>query len=400
MALNLCWLVSDDFGGGVISVAVSCVRQAAAAGHRATLLLVQPSGGWLAGEDHGGAQIESLAVAGQVEQTPMALLNWLKAHPQDVIVFNSCDEAEPAIPFLPPETRCIYAVHDTAPRYWSQAVRLEQELDAITVVSRHVADEVRDRLDDPAMLSVIYPGSRFPAECPPATGRAEAILFCGGDNPAKGALDLVRLWTLWARRGVTRELHWYGGMTPAFERRVRALPGAERIHLYGHASREAIFAQAGRCRACMMLSRAEAFGMVIIEALSMGCIPVAWDIALGTREIITEGETGLLVALGDYAALSVAVDGAMRIQPALAEGVMQWARERFSEPAQWGRYEALCAAMLAQPRAARSGRGTVPPYQPPRRYYQLLPASVRNGIRALVGRFPRLGYRLRNCRGW
>jgi hypothetical protein len=47
--MKLCWFVPDDRGGGIVSVAVSCVRQARDAGHDAVLLLSLQPTGWLDG---------------------------------------------------------------------------------------------------------------------------------------------------------------------------------------------------------------------------------------------------------------------------------------------------------------------------------------------------------------
>jgi len=141
--------------------------------------------------------------------------------------------------------------------------------------------------------------------------------------------------------------------------------------------------------------------MVTVEAMSMGCVPVAWDIATGTREIIQEGQTGLFAPLGDHAALWHVVQSAMQAQPSMCEAVMRRAREDFGEATMWQGYAAFLAALADRPRLIRSGRdGSLPTYHPPRRYYQLLPARWRVAIRHAVGRCPRLGYLVRDMRGW
>ena len=58
--MNLCWLIPDDRGGGVVSVALSCVRRAQAAGHAATLLLFRPVSGWLEPDPGAGWTLDSL----------------------------------------------------------------------------------------------------------------------------------------------------------------------------------------------------------------------------------------------------------------------------------------------------------------------------------------------------
>ena len=55
-------------------------------------------------------------------------------------------------------------------------------------------------------------------------------------------------------------------------------------------------------------SRTEAFPMVLIEALALECPIVATDCPTGPREIVREGENGLLVENENTQALSQAID--------------------------------------------------------------------------------------------
>jgi glycosyltransferase involved in cell wall biosynthesis len=398
--LKICWLISDDRGGGVASVALSCVRQAHASGHEATLLLVLSSTGWLDHEDQNGFLLDSLGLELPAKNAPAAILRWLQVHPQSFLVINNCEQADVSIPYLPSAVRSVYVVHDTARRYWEPALRHESALDAIVAVSHTVARQFEKRLCNPGKLSVIHNGSRF---APPPKSEAERpsdILLCCGDNPTKGAYDALRLWKQLAQTGFKGELHWFGRMEQDFKRRVRSLPDTTRIHLYGRRSRSDIFSKAARCRVLLMLSRVEPFGMTTIEAMSMGCLPVAWNIDTGTREIVHDNETGLFARLGDIVALSRTVLRAIEVQPRLELATMKRARDNFNENIMWRGYANLFAELASRPPLMRSCAGqTAPPYSPPTRIFQRAPASLRAPIRAWVGRSPRLGYWVRDFRG-
>ena len=395
--MRLCWLVPDDRGGGVISVAMSCVRQARAAGHDAVMLLMLEPTGWLDGVT--GIRTASLGLKAPANETPRALLAWLERNPQDILLLNGGEQANPIIPYLPSGVRCIYVVHDTAPRYWRDAVAAEADLHGIVTVSKTVADTFRHLLKTPEKLRIIHNGSIFPAMPGLDIPRADDIVFLGGSSPTKGAGDVLHLWPRLVEKGFSGRLHWFGHIEPAFEKKIAALPEGGRILCLGRTRRDIIFSVASASKVLLMLSRVEPFGMATIEGMGVGCVPVAWDIATGTKEIVT-AETGLFAPLGNSIALSRQVMRACAEYTQFAPLATRRARESFSEDVMWRGYaEFFDEVMDPQPQAhSRSGQAP-PDFVPARRHFQLLPASVREVVRNFVGRSPRLGYLLRDLRG-
>jgi glycosyltransferase involved in cell wall biosynthesis len=384
----------------VASVALSCVRQAHASGHEATLLLVLSSTGWLDQEDQNGFLLDSLGLEPPAKHAPTAILRWLEVHPQNFVVINNCEQADVAIPYVPSAVRSVYVVHDTARRYWEPARRHESALDGIVAVSHTVARQFENQLCSRGKLRVIHNGSRFAPLPQSGMDRPSDILVCCGDNPTKGAYDALSLWNQLAQTEFKGELHWFGRMGPAFQRRIRMLPDSSRIHLYGRAPRSQIFARATCCRVLLMLSRVEPFGMTTIEAMSMGCLPVAWDIDTGTREIVNHDENGFFAPLGDTVALLDTVLRAIEAQPKLGLAAMKRARSDFDEKTMWRGYAKLFTELESRPLSIRPSEGQAPPdYVPKSRFFQRFPASWRASIRACVGRSPRLGYWLRDLRG-
>ena len=53
-----------------------------------------------------------------------------------------------------------------------------------------------------------------------------------------------------------------------------------------------------------MTSNYEGFGMVLVEAMACGVPAVAFDCKCGPKDIIKDGENGLLVRNGDIQALA------------------------------------------------------------------------------------------------
>jgi glycosyltransferase involved in cell wall biosynthesis len=398
--MNLCWFIPQDTGGGVASVALSCCRQAAAAGHDVTLLLMAESSGMA--DEYMTFSVDELGLCTSSDRrrAPQALVEWLQDHPQDVLFFNRCLASEPALPYIPLSTHTCFVVHDTAPMFWEGAIEHESVLDAVIAVSKTVASRFSHRLADSSKLSVLHNGTLLPERPDPSTDRTDDLLFLGGDKPKKGAHDLLDLWPRLVERGFDGHLHWFGSLDTSFEQRVTHLPACDSITTYGHAPRSTIFDQASRAKVLLMLSRVEPFGMATIEGMGMGCLPVAWDIETGTSEIVEPGRTGFVAPLGNHAALAETVIEACDRHSSFADEAMTVARTQFSEEAMWDRYAELIDNLKDRPVIHRPRAGDSPPaYEPPTRYFQLLPDGLRAWIRDFIGRSPRLGYWLRDLRG-
>lgn len=396
--MKLCWLIPDDRGGGVASVALSCCRQAAKAGYETTLLMVLAPTGWI-GTDH-EFRVSSLGLSDSAQEAPEALLQWLEDNPQDVLFLNGCEQADAVIPYLPSSVKCVYVVHDTAPRYWQTAIAQEDQLEAIAVVSETISSQFRHFLQQAQKLSVILNGCVFPELSELNRIRQNELIFLGGDNPTKGAFDAIKLWKKLVKFGFAGKLHWFGHVASEFKEKIDQLPHSERIQVYGRVNRDLIFSTAASAKVVLMLSRVEPFGMATIEAMSMGCVPVAWDIDTGTKEIVTANQTGLFAPLGNIDVLARQVLYACENYPAFSAAVIERARSNFDEAVMWQGYESLIARISTLAPLERSKAGQQPTiYKPPLRRFQLVPASVRSAIRGFIGRSPRLGYWLRDLRG-
>lgn len=67
----------------------------------------------------------------------------------------------------------------------------------------------------------------------------------------------------------------------------------------------------GRARALVLTSHFEAFALVLVEAMALGVTPVAIDCPFGPREVLRDGERGLLVPADDANALAGAIHRAL-----------------------------------------------------------------------------------------
>lgn len=360
------------------------------------LTLLEPS--WLTSHEF---QVVSLNLKGCAKEAPRALIQWLAQNPQDVLFFNACQEFDAVIPYVPARTKCVYVIHDTSAPYWNPALKEQDNLEAIVAVSEPVAIKLRDRLKQPEQLSVIHNGCAFPRQTAFDVERPDDLIFLGGDNPAKGAFDVLKLWKELINQNFTGSLHWFGNVSSEFKQQLLALPYAERIKLYGHVHRDVIFSTAAKSKVLLVLTRAESFGMAAIESMSMGCVPVAWDIETGTKVIVTANETGLFAPLGNIRALASQALYICNHYQQFCQAVIRRARLDFSEEVMWKEYQSLLDHLVSLKPISRSKVGQpVEDFQPPVHRFQLFPPRLRAAIRFVIGRSPNLGYWLRDLRGW
>ena len=127
---------------------------------------------------------------------------------------------------------------------------------------------------------------------------------------------------------------------------------------------------------------------------------MAWAVEMGTQEIVTSGEDGILMPLSYEEAMAEGVLRVLEQYKSMEGQAMEVARTKFNEEAMWERYAAFLDDLMAQEPVVREHAGKAPPkYQPPTRYFQLLPSGLRDVLRSVVAQSPRLSYWLRDWRG-
>lgn len=105
--------------------------------------------------------------------------------------------------------------------------------------------------------------------------------------------------------GLHLDVYGDGNMHGELTQQIDAANADENISLRGYASnakdhfREASFS--------LLTSKQEGQGLVLLESMSAGCIPIAYDIKYGPADIITDGVCGFLVPDGDVEALTQAI---------------------------------------------------------------------------------------------
>lgn len=139
------------------------------------------------------------------------------------------------------------------------------------------------------------------------------------------AIEAVALATTWrSRPGL--DIVGDGERREVLEQVVRRLNLDKRVRFVGHVTDTARwFAGASFM---LLTSKREGFGLVIVEAMAQGCVPIAYDIRYGPSDIITDGVDGFLVPEGSKRLLGRAVKQFLALPARRREAMRDAARRR------------------------------------------------------------------------
>lgn len=188
----------------------------------------------------------------------------------------------------------------------------------------------------PLLVTIAHPVRTPRADALPAEAERSGAVVLARLEPIKRVEDAVAaviVRNAGAVAGASIGLDVYGSGSrrdDLAEQAAQAAPcGAVRLH--GHTDDPAGALAAASI--LLLTSRSEAFGLVLLEAMAAGCLPIAYDIAYGPGDLIRHGENGWLVPDGDVPALAAAIDAAARLAPAERQAMRARAvatAERFS----------------------------------------------------------------------
>ncbi|SCL22386.1 Glycosyltransferase involved in cell wall bisynthesis [Micromonospora rhizosphaerae] len=209
----------------------------------------------------------------------------------------------------------------------------------------------------------VLPNSSPPPGVPPADGRSRIVVAAGRLDPIK---RYDRLITAFARAAVdcpgwTLRIYGDGEQRQALAALIRELGVYDQVQLMGR--RDDMSTEWVKGAIAAVSSERESFGMTIVEAMRLGLPVVSTDCPVGPREIIDDGEDGLLVPSDDLDAYTGALLTLMRDDEVRARmGKVALANSARFDPAhlaaQFARdcEEVLTVRRAEPPRRPRAGR--------------------------------------------
>lgn len=196
-----------------------------------------------------------------------------------------------------------------------------------------------------------------------STGDNKIVVAAGLLKTHKGFADLIEAFSTVAPRHPDWSLRIYGSgpERASLRKKIDETGSNNQVFLMGPAT--PVTPEFAKASLFVLPSRLEAFGNVTVEAMAAGLPAICYDAPHGPRNIITQGEDGYVVPVGDKEALAehieklISDDDLRRKMAAAAVANMV----RFQEAAAAERFEKLVEAMRARRAIPRKATAVVTP---------------------------------------
>ena len=221
-----------------------------------------------------------------------------------------------------------------------------QNIDIFTLLTDQLRQEVAEIMKGNHRTKVITMPNFLPemkTETAEPTNQAVAV---GRLHPVKGFLRLIRLWKpIYERTGTVLKIIGGGEQRQELEQEIAAQGLSEAVILTGMLDHDAVLSEMRKSVFYAMTSHSEGLPLVLIEAMGQGLPAIAYDVRVGPRAVIEDGQCGFLVAENDEKAfaekaIALITDGQLRTQ--LSCGALKRS-EAFSEEKVLDKWEALFA---------------------------------------------------------
>ena len=394
--LRLAWIVPTVDAGGIGPVALETAR---AAGETCDVTVIETHGAPRRDERADGIRRVAMDMAGTGEPAT-CILDWLKSNWQDVIFTNGVSHLDEIFPHIPQDVAHVAVLHDAGRRYRTNLLSYARHLSGVVAVSDYVCHWIKNDLRAigySGVLRRIYNGTSYPPDVERgARGGPLRLLFIGGAIQ-KGIVQIIAFEKALREVGGKFELTVVADRTEWLQRKFAGAGFRIPLAWKDRVPRDELWPVYAQHDVLLALSAGEAFGMVTIEAMGMGCVPVSYKGGSGTSEIIEPGVSGLLVGYGPRslaAALAVLTPGQL---DTMAAAAAVRARTYFNA-ARTAREYVQLAREVATSQGAVARPGSFAAESSPRlgdrvrtwvaNAYHALPMAVRKRIRRALGPYP------------
>ena len=201
----------------------------------------------------------------------------------------------------------IQILHADSDYYYDLAARHEDVIDAFVVYGRTMERRLKSRLPHRSEDVQFLPyGIPEPPRRRTAVTGTLRLLFAGRlEHAQKGVLDLPLIDRMLADRGV--DVQWTVVGSGPDEESLRDAWTSSRVRFLGAKKHEEVIDIASAHDLFVLPTRWEGVPVALLEAMSVGLVPVVSRVESGVGEILTDSVTGLMPPVGNVAAFADAI---------------------------------------------------------------------------------------------
>jgi len=230
---------------------------------------------------------------------------------EDIIVSNDGFELKMVV-VCKLKNPVVYILHGDFDYYYNIIKFNQSVIDSIIAISGKMEQEVQKLLDvenKNKVCKIYYPAiveHKLPQNNNRLSG-AFKILFAGTLDERKGADVLFPIYDELMMLGVSNFSFQIIGDGVLFKQLSDQFRNRANVVLSGWASNNTVLKEMSKADVFLFPSTSEGLPNVLVEALSVGAVPVASNLESGVKDIIEEGMNGLLVNCGDVKGFANAI---------------------------------------------------------------------------------------------
>lgn len=231
----------------------------------------------------------------------------------DVVILNHARHAQMSLAMLPDSVIAIPIVHNDSPGIYDVACANSAAWNVLVGVSPKLCREAQRRLGGDRIRCIGY-GVDIPSWDSVQRKRSQVrtfrLLFAGRlVNAQKGVLLLPEVLEHVINSGIEVELHVVGEGVDGEQLRkdFRRKSLLNRVHFHGVKPPEEVYETLLSSDALLMPSHYEGLGIIMLEAMACGCVPILSRLDGITNTVVKDGHSGFLVPPGDAPGFARAV---------------------------------------------------------------------------------------------
>jgi glycogen synthase len=228
-----------------------------------------------------------------------------------------------------------YFAHEMGTRVYRKRNETDKTLfrraDAHISVSEYTAKKNAQIFNIQKQIKVLHNSIPIP-ELKKLVREDGRVIFMGSLFVKKGIFQLIKAWNIVNEKFPSFELYVFGKGEQEPLKALLNQKAVNSVHFMGHVSRNLLFNELAKASLAVFPSYSETFGLVCIEAMSLGC-PVIYTKRSCGPEIVTNLKTGVLVNPDNveeiaYAIIELMKNNKLRVK--LAENAREDVIKRFN----------------------------------------------------------------------